>query len=56
VNINATPWAEVWIDGKSFGETPLGNISVAPGEHEIVVTDESGASAVAGVRVESMTH
>ena len=36
LNINATPWAAVSIDGTSFGETPLGNISVAPGEHEIV--------------------
>jgi hypothetical protein len=35
VNINAIPWAEVWIDGKPFGETPLGNLSIAPGEHEI---------------------
>ena len=36
VNINALPWAEVLIDGKSFGETPIGNLAVAPGEHEIV--------------------
>lgn len=36
VNINAVPWASVWIDGNALGETPLGNISVAPGEHEIV--------------------
>ena len=36
LNINATPWASVSIDGTSFGETPLGNVSVAPGEHEIV--------------------
>jgi PEGA domain len=36
LNINATPWAAVSIDGNSYGETPLGNVSVAPGEHEIV--------------------
>jgi PEGA domain-containing protein len=36
LSINATPWAEVWIDGKSVGETPLGNLSVPLGEHEIV--------------------
>jgi hypothetical protein len=36
LNINATPWASVWIDGTSYGETPLGNLSIAPGEHEIV--------------------
>jgi hypothetical protein len=36
VSINALPWAEVWIDGHSVGETPLGNLSVPLGEHEIV--------------------
>jgi len=36
LNINALPWAEVSIDGKAVGETPLGNLSVVPGEHEIV--------------------
>jgi hypothetical protein len=36
LNINAQPWAAVWIDGNSVGETPLGNLSVLPGEHEIV--------------------
>ena len=36
LNINAQPWAAVWIDGASIGETPLGNLSVVPGEHEIV--------------------
>lgn len=36
LSINALPWAEVWIGGKPVGETPLGNLSVPPGEHEIV--------------------
>ena len=36
LNVNATPWASVWIDGVPYGDTPLGNISIAPGEHEIV--------------------
>jgi hypothetical protein len=36
LNVNATPWAGVWIDGVSYGETPLGNISLVPGEHEII--------------------
>ncbi|HVQ13507.1 MAG TPA: hypothetical protein VMS40_07950 [Vicinamibacterales bacterium] len=36
LNVNATPWASVWIDGTPYGETPLGNLSVVPGEHEIV--------------------
>ena len=36
VNLNATPWAEVWIDGQRVGDTPIGNLSVAIGPHEIV--------------------
>ena len=36
LNINAQPWAAVLLDGASIGETPLGNLSVVPGEHEIV--------------------
>ncbi len=37
ININAVPWAEVLIDGKSVGETPIGNLSISLGEHEIVL-------------------
>jgi hypothetical protein len=36
VNINASPWAEVWINGKSVGETPIGNLSLPLGQHEII--------------------
>lgn len=36
VSLNAIPWAEVWIDGRSVGETPLGNVAVPVGRHEVV--------------------
>ena len=36
VNLNATPWAEVWLDGVRVGETPIGNLAVSIGPHEIV--------------------
>jgi hypothetical protein len=36
ININAVPWAEVLIDGKPVGETPIGNLSIPLGEYEIV--------------------
>ncbi len=36
ININAVPWAEVFIGGKSLGETPIGNLSIPLGEHEII--------------------
>ncbi len=35
LNINALPWAEVWIDGRPAGTTPLGNVQVSLGPHEI---------------------
>ena len=36
VNLNATPWAEVWVDGQRVGETPIGNLSIPIGPHEVV--------------------
>ena len=36
LSLNAAPWAEVWIDGERVGETPIGNLSVAIGAHEVV--------------------
>ena len=36
VNLNAAPWAEVWIDGQRVGETPIGNLAVPIGPHEVV--------------------
>jgi hypothetical protein len=34
--INAVPWAEVSIDGKVVGVTPLGNVPITLGPHEVV--------------------
>jgi eukaryotic-like serine/threonine-protein kinase len=34
--INASPWADVSIDGRSIGVTPLGDVSMAVGSHEVV--------------------
>ena len=36
VNLNASPWAEVFLDGQRVGETPIGNLAVPIGPHEIV--------------------
>jgi serine/threonine protein kinase len=35
-SLNAEPWAEVWIDGVKMGDTPIGNLSLPIGPHEIV--------------------
>ena len=36
ISINAIPWAEVSIDGTPHGETPIANLSLPIGTHEIV--------------------
>ena len=36
IAVNAIPWAEVWIDGEKVGETPIGNVPISVGPHEIV--------------------
>lgn len=36
VSINALPWADVSIDGRPVGTTPLANLSVPVGRHEIL--------------------
>jgi PEGA domain len=35
LSINAVPWADVAIDGTAVGQTPMGNIMIAVGLHEI---------------------
>ena len=36
MNINALPWAEVFVDGTRIGDTPLANVQQTIGDHEIV--------------------
>ena len=36
IALNALPWAEVWVDGEKVGETPIGNLPVTIGTHDIV--------------------
>jgi len=36
VSVNALPWAEVLVDGRTAGTTPLANLSLSVGRHEIV--------------------
>ena len=36
VFINARPWAEVFVDGRRIGETPIANLSLPIGQREIV--------------------
>jgi PEGA domain-containing protein len=36
LSVNALPWAEVFVDGRSIGVTPLGSVAVPIGSHEVV--------------------
>jgi hypothetical protein len=36
LSVNASPWAEVFVDGRSIGTTPLGDVSLPIGSHEVV--------------------
>ena len=36
IALNAVPWADVWIDGEKVGETPVGNLPVTLGSHEVI--------------------
>lgn len=36
LSVNALPWAEVFIDGRNVGTTPLANLTVPIGTHEVV--------------------
>jgi len=36
MNVNAVPWAQVWIDGQPFGETPIGNVMQTIGPHQLI--------------------
>ena len=36
VSVNARPWAEIVLDGNSVGQTPISNLMVSLGSHELV--------------------
>jgi hypothetical protein len=36
LSVNALPWAEVFLNGRAIGTTPLANLAVPIGHHEIV--------------------
>ena len=53
VTIDASPWAEVTLDGKRIGRTPLGPLPLALGDHVITFTHPTGGSDRQRVTVKS---
>jgi hypothetical protein len=39
ISLNAIPWATVSIDGENAGDTPIGNLALTIGPHEVVFTN-----------------
>jgi hypothetical protein len=37
VAVNAQPWADVWVDGSRVGATPIGNLPLPIGTHDVVL-------------------
>jgi hypothetical protein len=54
LHVNAQPWADVWIDGRRAGETPIGNVSLPIGSHDVVLRHpqrgESRHTVIVGAR------
>ena len=56
VNINARPWAEVTVDGKGRGFTPVLGLALPPGTHTVVLLNPKlGAERKLKIRVEQET-
>lgn len=53
VTIDASPWAEVSIDGQAVGRTPLGPLPLAPGEHHVTFRHPAGGTDRQRVTVRS---
>jgi hypothetical protein len=41
--VNATPWAEIQLDGRSLGQTPLGEVTLSPGRHRVTAKMPDGS-------------
>jgi serine/threonine-protein kinase len=54
ITIDASPmYAVIYIDGKQYGETPLGHVELAPGKHVVRAVSPSGTSRTFGITIES---
>ncbi len=37
ITVNAIPWGDVYVDGKSLGSTPVVKYPIKPGNHELLI-------------------
>jgi eukaryotic-like serine/threonine-protein kinase len=54
ITIDSAPvWATIYIDGKSYGATPLPRLTLSAGTHRVRAVNASGASQFATITIES---
>jgi hypothetical protein len=53
VTVDASPWADVSLDGRAIGRTPLGPLPLAPGEHQLTFRHPAGGNDRQRVTVKS---
>ncbi len=54
ITIDSAPvYANIFIDGRSYGETPLPRVSLTPGRHRVVAKSASGSTQATSVTIES---
>jgi len=56
VSINATPWAQIEIDGRPVGETPLGGIPLRAGVHRFRALYPDGRVSERVVEIDDARH
>jgi hypothetical protein len=56
VNFNATPWADLQIDGRGVGPTPLAGVQLTPGEHRVVARFPDGRVVERKIRVDALEN
>jgi hypothetical protein len=55
LSVNALPWADVLVDGQPIGTTPIANLKIAVGTHEIVWRNPQFGERRQSVRVAART-
>lgn len=55
LNVNAVPWAEIWMEGKKVGETPVAGLRVPLGTHDIVFKNPQFPERHVTVKVSATT-
>jgi hypothetical protein len=56
VNFNAVPWADLEVDGRKIGPTPIANLRLTPGEHEVRASFPDGRIVNRSVHVDALQN